>query len=77
MCSTPLISCSSGSATVSDNTSALAPGKYVLTATVGGVMLGVCSTGRPGSATRPRMTMTMEMTAAKIGRSMKKAENTR
>ena len=45
MPSTPLISCSIGAATVSESTLAFAPGYDVKTITVGGVMLGNCSTG--------------------------------
>ena len=39
-----------GTATVSASTLALAPGYVVETETVGGVMSGVCSTGRNGIA---------------------------
>jgi len=68
MLSTPLISCSSGVATVSAMTGALAPGKLVFTDTVGGVMSGVFSTGRIGMVMPPISTMTMAMTSAKTGR---------
>ena len=42
------------------------------TATVGGVMLGVCSIGRAGIDSDPISTMTSDTTLAKIGRWMKK-----
>ena len=40
--------------------------------TVGGTILGNCSTGSMTEATAPARRMTSEMTQAKIGRSMKK-----
>jgi hypothetical protein len=46
MCSTPLISCSIGLATVSATVSADAPGYVALTVTVGGTTSGYCETGR-------------------------------
>ena len=42
MSSTPLISCSSGVATVSASVSADAPGKVAWTVIVGGAMSGYC-----------------------------------
>ena len=74
MPSTPFTCSSIGAATVSETTCALAPGYVVETCTVGGVMSGYCSTGRPRALTRPKMTVTIAMTLAKIGRSMKKRE---
>src|SRR5882757_6144744 len=74
MFSTPLIPCSSGATTVLATTSALAPGYCPLTRTRGGAMSGYCAKGRRVTATAPTITMTIETTAAKIGRSMKKCE---
>src|SRR5262249_43456503 len=74
MFSTPLICCSSGATTVSATTSALAPGYWPLTLTTGGAISGYWATGNRPTATTPRMTKTIETTAAKIGRSMKKWE---
>src|SRR5262249_1068863 len=74
MFSTPLICCSSGATTVSATTSALAPGYWPLTLTTGGAMSGYCATGSLPTATAPTITNTIETTAAKIGRSMKKWE---
>ena len=76
MSSTPLTCCSIGAAMVVATTSALAPGYWQLTCTVGGVMRGYCASGKENSATPPASVMTMDSTAAKIGRSMKKRENT-
>jgi hypothetical protein len=42
---------------------------------LGGVIRGYCATGRVNTATAPVNVMTMDRTAAKIGRSMKKREN--
>ena len=42
--------------------------------TVGGVISGYWATGKPSDAMIPAMTMTMEMTDAKIGRLMKKRD---
>src|SRR5882672_10833783 len=74
MFSTPLIPCSSGATTVLATTSALAPGYCPLTRTSGGAMSGYCAKGSRVTATAPMITMTIETTAAKIGRSMKKCE---
>ena len=46
-----------------------------MTWTVGGVISGYCSIGSPNSATAPKIIVTIAMTLAKIGRSMKKREN--
>src|SRR5882672_8034743 len=43
--------------------------------TLGGTMFGYCATGRTKSARLPTSTITIDSTAAKIGRSMKKWEN--
>src|SRR5215468_4197529 len=74
MFSTPLICCSIGVATVEATTSALAPGYWPDTVMIGGAISGYCATGRRTNATVPRITNTIETTAAKIGRSMKKCE---
>ena len=64
--------CSMGVVTVCSTTMAPAPGKVVLTATVGGVISGMLSTGSVGMEITPRMMITMEITIAITGRSMKK-----
>jgi hypothetical protein len=46
--STPLISCSSGAATVSARVSAEAPGKKAVTVTPGGAISGYCDSGSSG-----------------------------
>ena len=74
MFSTPLICCSSGATTVEATTSALAPGYWPVTLITGGAISGYCATGSRAKETAPRITNTMETTAAKIGRSMKKCE---
>src|SRR3984893_4616650 len=74
MFSTPLICCSSGATTVAATTSALAPGYWPLTLTTGGAISGYWAIGSLPTATAPTMTKTIEITAAKIGRSMKKWE---
>ena len=74
MPSTPLTCCSIGVTTVSATVSALAPGYCPVMLIIGGAISGYCATGSRVKATPPRMTNTIEMTAAKIGRSMKKWE---
>src|ERR1700732_1873307 len=74
MFSTPLICCSIGVATVAATTSALAPGYWPATLMIGGAISGYCATGSRENDTPPRITNTIETTAAKIGRSMKKCE---
>src|SRR5262249_44223772 len=74
MFSTPLICCSIGVTTVAATTSALAPGYGPVTVMVGGAISGYGATGKREKATPPRITKTIETTAAKIGRSMKKCE---
>ena len=74
MFSTPLICSSIGATTVEATTSALAPGYWPVTLMIGGAISGYCATGRRANATAPRITNTIETTAAKIGRSMKKCE---
>ena len=74
MSSTPLICSSIGATTVEATTSALAPGYWPDTLMTGGAISGYCATGRRVNATAPRITITIETTAAKIGRSMKKCE---
>src|SRR6516162_3152751 len=72
MSSTPLISCSSGVATVWATVSADAPGYDAVTRTVGGTISGYWATGRIASAPKPNAVTKMLSTAAKRGRSMKK-----
>ena len=74
MFSTPLICCSIGVTTVAATTSALAPGYWPVTLMIGGAISGYCATGSRENDTPPRITNTIETTAAKIGRSMKKCE---
>src|SRR6204780_2740208 len=74
MFSTPLICCSIGVTTVAATTSALAPGYCPETLMIGGAISGYCATGSRENDTPPRITNTIETTAAKIGRSMKKCE---
>src|SRR5690606_13282340 len=72
--STPLMASSSGVATVSAITFGLAPGYTVRTTTEGGTTSGYSPTGSSGIAIRPAAKITIDSTAAKIGRSMKKRE---
>jgi len=72
MFSTPLICCSIGVTTVDATTSALAPGYWPETLMIGGAISGYCAIGSRENDTPPRMTITIDTTAAKIGRSMKK-----
>ena len=51
--------------------SALAPGYEARTITVGGAMSGYCSTGSVARPIRPPITITMDMTDASTGRSIK------
>src|SRR5690606_4215312 len=74
MPSTPLIASSRGADTVSAMTLGLAPGYTVRTTTDGGTTLGYSSVGRIGIAIRPAAKITIDRTAAKIGRSMKNFE---
>src|SRR3954468_18344277 len=74
MRSTPLTSASIGVATVSATVLALAPGYVAVTWTVGGATSGYCAIGSCVSETTPTIRMTIDSTAAKIGRSMKKRE---
>src|SRR5688572_11356375 len=74
MSSTPLIASSSGVATVSAITLGLAPGYTVRTTTDGGTTSGYSLIGSSGIAIRPAAKITIESTAAKIGRSMKNFE---
>src|ERR1051326_637645 len=74
MFSTPLICCSIGVTTVAATTSALAPGYWPDTLMMGGAISGYCAIGRRKNDTPPMITNTIETTAAKIGRSMKKCE---
>src|ERR1700729_446925 len=74
MFSTPLICSSIGVTTVEATTSALAPGYCPDTLMIGGAISGYCAIGSRENDTPPRITKTIETTAAKIGRSMKKCE---
>src|SRR5271163_4193143 len=74
MFSTPLICCSIGVTTVAATTSALAPGYWPDTLMIGGAISGYCAIGKRENDTPPRITNTIETTAAKIGRSIKKCE---
>src|ERR1700752_5506350 len=74
MFSTPLICCSIGVAPVEATTSALAPGYCPVTLMTGGAISGYWAIGRRENDTPPTITNTIETTAAKIGRSMKKCE---
>ena len=47
----------------------------MVTSTVGGVISGYWEMGRARTATSPAITITIETTVAKIGRSIKKREN--
>src|SRR5271154_5047583 len=74
MFSTPLICCSIGVTTVAAPPSALAPGYWPDTLMIGGAISGYCAIGKRENDTPPRITNTIDTTAAKIGRSMKKCE---
>src|SRR5271155_2716394 len=74
MFSTPLICCSIGVTTVAATTSALAPGYWPDTLMIGGAISGYCAIGKRENDTPPRITNTIETTAANIGRSIKKCE---
>ena len=71
---TPLISCSSGAATVSAMSSALAPGYVARTTTSGGTTSGYWAIGSPRMDIRPASVMTIDRTVANTGRSIKKRE---
>ena len=68
MCSTPVMACSSGAATVSPITLGLAPGKFARTTTVGGTTSGYSLIGNWNSEMPPAIKINSESTAAKIGR---------
>src|SRR5512138_1154310 len=70
--STPFTFCSRGVATDASTSVALAPTKVVVIWTIGGTISGYWAIGRPDMATRPRRTVTMEITIATIGRLTKK-----
>src|SRR5438270_10522753 len=69
-----LLPCSGGATTVLATASAPAPGYWPLTRTSGGAISGYCAKGSRVTATAPTITITIDTTAAKIGRSMKKRE---
>ncbi len=54
-----------------------APGYEAETCTVGGAISGYWATGRNQTAMPPASVITIDSTEAKIGRKMKKRENTR
>ena len=68
----PLTCCSMGAATDCATTSALAPGKLVVTVTCGGTTCGYCAIGSSTAASTPTRIMMSAMTVEKTGRSMKK-----
>src|SRR5215468_8477084 len=70
----PLMAFSSGAATVFSITSADAPGYTAVTVTTGGAISGYCAIGSVRIAASPASTKNSAITAAKIGRSMKKRE---
>ena len=69
--STPFTCCSIGVATICAMVVALAPGYCASTTTVGGVIVGYCSTGNELKEITPATTIRMERTVANIGRLMK------
>src|SRR5262245_15850203 len=75
MSSTPLTSCSIGTATVSAMTSAEAPGNVALMLTVGGTISGYSEIGSDCWAIAPAIVTINESTVAKTGRSIKKSQN--
>src|SRR5512142_144746 len=72
---TPLIAFSIGDATVCSTVVADAPGYTAWTVTTGGAISGYWAIGSARIDARPAMMKNVAMTAAKIGRSMKKREN--
>src|SRR5512143_2736950 len=70
--STPFTFCSIGVATDASTSVAEAPTKVVVIWTIGGTTSGYWAIGRPDIATSPRITVTMEITIATIGRLTKK-----
>src|SRR6202048_4272497 len=68
----PLTCCSMEAATDCDTTSALAPGKLVVTVTWGGTTCGYWAIGRLTAASAPTRIMSRAMTVEKTGRSIKK-----
>ena len=73
--STPVIAFSIGAATVCSSTKADAPGYTAVTCTTGGAISGYCAMGRARMAAKPANTITIEITNAKIGLSIKNREN--
>src|SRR5665213_1096469 len=71
MFSVPLICSSNGVATVLAMVSGLAPGKSAVTTTDGGTTSGYSEIGNCIMAIRPARKMAIEITPAKMGRSMK------
>src|SRR5258708_27116198 len=71
---TRLIWSSIGATAVEATTSALAPGYCPVTLMIGGAISGYWAIGRRKNDPAPPITNTTDITAAKIGRSMKKSE---
>src|SRR5580765_3437422 len=71
MLSTPLICCSIGVATDCSTVCASAPTYVAFTWTSGGVIFGNCAVGKLSIATKPTITMMIEITMATMGRFMK------
>src|SRR6185436_13134918 len=67
----PLSRCSMTCVTVSSSVLADAPGYVAITEMVGGAMLGYCAMGRLVIESAPASMITIAMTHAKTGRSMK------
>ena len=76
MLSTPDICCSMGVATDWSTVRASAPGYVAFTCTCGSAILGNCAMGKPDIATRPMITIKMEITIATMGRLMKNFDMT-
>src|ERR1700687_5172528 len=68
----PVTCCSMEAAADCDTTSALAPGKLVVTVTWGGTTCGYWAIGRLTAASAPTRIMSSAMTVEKTGRSIKK-----
>src|SRR3984957_21352220 len=71
MLSTPFICCSIGVDTASDTVFESAPGYVAVTRISGGTISGYCAVGRLTNETVPRITVTMAITMATIGRRIK------
>ena len=67
--------CSIGVATICAMVVAFAPGYCASTTTVGGVIVGYCSTGNDLNVITPATTNNIDRTVANIGRLMKKRDH--